>query len=160
MIRSEFARLDPALPVTVTTMQQNVGRHLERPRFQTTLLAAFALIGVLLAAVGQFGLISCLVTQRAAEIGIRMALGARGADVVAGVMRRTLGWTLAGSAAGIAGAYFLAQYLQPVLFGVGPRDVPVAVSVLMLLIAVSVAAAWYPAARAAAIDPARVLRHD
>lgn len=160
LIRNEFAQLDGSLPLTVTTMEQQIGRHLERPRFQTMLLAAFALIGLILAAVGQFGLISCLVTQRRAEIAIRMALGARGSDVVSGVMRRTMAWTLAGSVAGLAGAWTLSQYLQPLLFGVAPRDATVAISVLAMLILVSAVAAWQPAARAAATDPAQVLRHD
>ncbi len=160
MIRSEFGQLDPALPVTVTTMAENVGRQTQRPRFQATLLAVFAIIGVVLAAVGQFGLISCLVTQRSAEIGIRMALGASGRHVVGSVLGRTLAWTALGMLTGAVAAWSLGRYLQPLLFGVEPHDVSVVAAVLALLLLVSVIAASGPARRAVAVDPARVLRHD
>ncbi len=102
MIRSEVAQIDPALPLTITTMEQNLGKHVQRPRFESFLLSLFAGIGVLLAAVGQFGVISYLVTQRSAEIGVRIALGATGRDVVALVLRHTLMWTMLGATIGLA----------------------------------------------------------
>ena len=159
-LRAEFNRLDPKLPLTITTMRENIGRQTERPRFQTTLLAAFAIIGVVLAAVGQFGLISYLVTQRAAEIGLRMALGASSENVVSMIVRRTLTWTAIGTGTGLIAAFWLTQYLQPMLYGVRPRDAANSAVVLLLLFIVSIAAAWGPSARAARIDPARVLRHE
>ncbi|MBC8167893.1 MAG: ABC transporter permease, partial [Bryobacteraceae bacterium] len=159
-VRAQFTRLDPKLPITITTMEENLRHQTERPRFQTTLLVIFAAIGVLLAAVGQFGLISYLVTQRSAEIGLRMALGATATDVVSMVVRRTLAWTIAGTAAGLVAAMWLTEYLQPLLFGVQPRDATNASAVLLLLFAVSIAAAWVPSGRAARIDPAKVLRHN
>jgi predicted permease len=160
LIRSEVGQIDPALPLTITTMEQNLGRHIQRPRFESFLLSLFAGIGVLLAAVGQFGVISYLVTQRSPEIGVRMALGATGRDVVTLVLRHTLVWTLLGAVAGLIVAWFTGRQLESLLFGVGTHDLVNLAGVFALLIAISLAAAWQPMRRAARMDPAQVLRHE
>lgn len=160
LVTSEIDQLDPALPLTITTMDENIGRQIELPRFETMLLGLFALIGVALAAVGQFGVISCLVTQRSSELGVRMALGATPGNVIALVLRNTLTWTLSGAAAGFVAAFAGAKQLESMLFGVRARDVWTAAAVFLVLIAVSILAAWQPSRRASRLDPAQVLRHE
>jgi putative ABC transport system permease protein len=160
MVRANLAELDPTLPVTVTTMGQNLGKLMERPRFESFLLSLFAGIGVLLAAIGQFGVISYLVTQRSAEIGVRMALGATGRHVAGLVIRRMLAWTLIGAGLGLVVAWFGGRYLESLLFGVRARDLVNFAAVFGFLIVVSLAAAWQPLLRAVRVDPAQVLRHE
>jgi putative ABC transport system permease protein len=160
MVRSEIAGLDPTLPLSITTMRQNLGQLIQRPRFESFLLSLFAGIGVVLAAIGQFGVISYLVTQRSPEIGVRMALGATGRHVAGLVMRHTLQWTLAGAAIGLAAAWAGSRYLETMLFEVKARDLTNFAAVFGLLIAVSLVAAWQPSRRAARVDPAQVLRHE
>ena len=160
LIRSELAEIDPALPLTITTMEQNLGKHTQRPRFESFLLSLFAGIGVLLAAVGQFGVISFLVTQRSQEIGVRMALGASVRDIVTMVLRHTLIWTLLGAAAGLILAWLGSRQLESLLFGVAARDIANFSAVFALLVAISLLAAWQPMRRAARMDPAQVLRHE
>jgi predicted permease len=160
MIRAEMGRIDPTLPLTITTMEQNLGRYIERPRFESVLFGLFAVLAILLAAVGQFGVISSMVTERTAEIGVRMALGATGGDVASLVLRHALGWTLIGAVGGIAGAWFGARWLEALLFGVHARDRESYVAALVLLLSVSLVAAWRPMRRAAKVDPARILRHE
>jgi putative ABC transport system permease protein len=160
LVRSGIAEIDPTLPLTITTMWQNLGQHIQRPRFESFLLSLFAGIGVLLAAIGQFGVISYLVTQRSAEIGVRMALGATGRHVVGLVMRNALQWTVIGASLGLAAAWAGSRYLESMLFGVQARDLMNFAAVFGFLIAVSAAAAWQPFRRAVRIDPAQVLRHE
>jgi len=160
LVRSEIARIDPTLPLTMTTMKQNLGRYTERPRFESVLLGLFAILAIALAAVGQFGVIQSLVSERTAEIGVRMALGATPAQVVGMVLRRVLVWTVAGALGGIAGAIAAARWLETLLFGVKPRDPASYAAVLVALLAVSLLSAWRPTRRAAGVDPAQVLRHE
>jgi putative ABC transport system permease protein len=160
MIRAEIGGIDPTLPLTITTMEQNLGRYVEYPRFETVLFGLFVLVAILLGAVGQFGAISSMVSERTAEIGVRMALGATGRDVAGLVLRHTLVWTLAGAAAGLAGAGLSSRWLEALLFGVKARDALSYTATLMLLITVSLVAVWRPVRRAAAVDPANILRHE
>jgi putative ABC transport system permease protein len=160
LVRASLAELDPTLPVTIATMRQNLGKLTERPRFESFLLSLFAAIGVLLAAVGQFGVISYLVTQRSSEIGVRMALGATGRHVVGLILRHTLTWTLVGSGVGLIVAWFGGRFLESMLFAVHAKDLVNFAAVFGLLIAVSLAAAWRPSLRAVRVDPAQVLRHE
>jgi hypothetical protein len=159
-VRAEIARIDPTVPVSVTSMENNLARLTERPKIQTRLLTGFALIGLLLAAIGQFGLVSCIVTQRTSEIGLRMALGATPPDILRLISSRVTAWTAAGAVAGIAAAVWLGRYVQPLLFGVTPRDPFTGMVVLSVLGAVSLIAALPPALRAVQIQPASALRHE
>jgi predicted permease len=159
-IKREFAALDPALPVTIGSMQRRVGRLVDRPRFNALLLTLFAGMGVLLAAVGLYGVMAFLVAQRTAEIGVRMALGATPAAITKLVLSRAAGWTLAGVLAGLAGSIFATRALQSMLFGVEARDPSTYLVVLPVLLLIALAAAWIPTLRAARVDPMNALRHE
>jgi predicted permease len=160
LVRSGIGRLDPALPVTVTSMEDIVGRQFARPRFETSLLALFAGIGLLLAAVGQFGVIGTLVTNRSGEIGIRMALGATARDVISLVAAHAGAWTVAGAVAGCVGAWWGAHFLGSLLYGVRPGDPGPVLIALGTLLLVSGMAALAPMRRAVRLDPARLLRRE
>ncbi len=160
LVQAEVARIDPALPITLSTMERNLGVHLDRPRFEGLLLCLFAAVGVALAAVGQYGVISFLVAQRSVEIGVRMALGATRGNIVSMVLGHTAKWTLLGAALGLTLALAAGAQLEPMLFGVKPGDTVNFAAVFAFLICVSLAAAWQPSRRAANMDPARALRHD
>ena len=127
---------------------------------QTGLLTGFAAIGLLLAAIGQFGLVSYIVTQRTAEIGIRIALGATSRDVLQVVGLRVIAWTASGAAVGLLAALWLTRYVQPLLFGVAPGDPVTILAVLCVLGVVSIAAALQPVMRAIRVQPASALRHE
>jgi putative ABC transport system permease protein len=159
-IKREFAALDPALPVTIGSMQRRVGRLVDRPRFNALLLTLFAGMGVLLAAVGLYGVMAFLVAQRTAEIGVRMALGATPGAITKLVLSRAAGWTLAGVLAGLAGSLFATRVIQSMLFGVEASDPRIYLVVLPLLLLIALAAAWIPTLRAARVDPMTALRHE
>jgi putative ABC transport system permease protein len=139
-------------------MSDRLSQATGRPRFQATLLAAFAAIGLLLAAIGLGGVMSFLVAQRSREIGVRMALGATPASIV----RLTLAFAARSIAAGLivggAGAYVAARWLRSQLFQVPPDDPrPLAIAAALLVIVALIAAAG-PARRAARVDPMTTLR--
>src|SRR5437764_2861722 len=96
-IKKEFASLDPALPVTITTMRERVDKLAQRPRFNALLLSLFAGMGVLLAAIGLYGVTAFLIGQRTQEIGVRMALGATRGGIIRLMLSRAALWTLAGA---------------------------------------------------------------
>jgi predicted permease len=160
MIRAEIGAIDPTLPLTITTMEQNLGKYVEYPRFETVLFGLFALVAILLGAVGQFGAISSMVAERTAEIGVRMALGATGRDVAGLVLQHTALWTLAGASVGAVAAWLAGRWLEALLFGVKARDAESYMAALLVLISVSLIAVWRPVRRAAGMDPARILRHE
>lgn len=159
-IRHEFATLDPSLPVTIETMETRVDRFRDRPRFLAFLVALFAALGLLLAAVGLYGVLSFLVAQQTRQIGVRMALGARPRDIALQVQKHAGVWTAAGVAAGLAGSLALARVVRGLLFEVSPVD-PLSFSVAVaVLVAVAALAAWLPSHRAARVDPVIALRHE
>jgi predicted permease len=160
LLRSRVGQLDPALPITVTSMEEIVDRQFARPRFETSLLALFAGIGLLLAAVGQFGVIGTLVTHRSGEIGIRMALGATARDVISLVTAHAGAWMLAGAIAGCIAAWWGARFLGSLLYGVRPGDPGPFLIALAMLLLVSGIAAVAPMRRAVRLDPARLLRRE
>jgi predicted permease len=153
--------LDPNLPIAeVQSMDQVVSRAVWQPRFSTTLLGGFAALALALAAIGIYGVISYGVGQRQREIGIRMALGARPADVQRSVLAESAKLAAAGSVAGIAGALLLTRYLQTLLYQVSATDPAVIALAACALSAVALAAAWLPARRATRVDPAVALRGE
>ena len=159
-IRAIVASLDPTLPVEMETMQQRLAEIDQRPRFYALLLAVFAGMGVLISAVGLFGVMSFTIVQRTCEIGIRTALGAQRGDVLKMVLRGGAKLALAGIAVGIVGALPLAHLLSSMLFGVRPNDPATFVAVSLGLLGVALLACYIPARRATKVDPMVALRHE
>ena len=159
-VRQEIAAIDPSLPVNLETMETRVGKLSDRPRFNAFLLATFAGMGVLLAAVGLYGVVSFLVAQRTREIGVRMALGATSRSIARMVLGDAFRWSLSGAVLGLAGSFFAARFLRALLFGVKEHDLWAPAAAVALLLGVALAAAWAPSRRASRVDPMRALRHD
>jgi predicted permease len=159
-IRKESSALDPSMPVTIETLDQRVDRFRERPRFVATLVGLFAGLGLLLAAVGLYGVLSFLVARQTREIGVRMAIGARPVDIALQIQKYAGLWTGIGVAAGLAGSFALARTIRGLLFEVSPGD-PVSLLVsAAVLLATAALAAWIPSSRAARIDPVIALRNE
>ena len=121
-VRSAISPLDTTLPITVDTMEQQVGNLAAGPRFHAILLGSFAALALWLAAIGLYGVMSYLVEQRTAEIGVRMALGATPAAISRLVLGEAAKWTLSGAAAGIAASLWTARLIERMLFHAAPHD--------------------------------------
>jgi predicted permease len=160
-VRREILAVDPEQPVfDIRTMQQIVDESINQPRLYTTLLAIFAAVATILAAVGIYGVMSYTVSQRRHEIGIRMALGANPPDILRMVVRRAINLSVTGIAIGLAAAWFLTRLVQDLLYGVAPRD-PVAFLVIPLGLAlVALGSSYWPARRATRVDPMVALRTE
>jgi putative ABC transport system permease protein len=159
-VRTTVAALDPGLPVSIETMDQRAGKLAERPRFNAWLLGLFAGMGLVLAAIGLYGVVSFLVAQRTQEIGLRMALGATPGAVARLVLGHAARWTLAGAALGIIGSLLAARLLESMLFHVSTREPWILAASVAVLWAIAMLAAWGPARRAARVDPMRALRRE
>jgi predicted permease len=156
----EARALDPELPVQGSTMEEHLGLAMLPQRIGSVVLGSFGAITVLLAALGLYGVMSYVVSQRTREIGIRVALGARARDVRLLVLRRALAVTLVGVGIGLAGAAATARLLGAFLVNVSPSDPVTFLAATGLFTAVALLASWVPARRAAAVDPARALRWE
>ncbi len=160
-LREAVARVDAAQPVyNIRLYDQFVGESVAEPRFNATLLVVFALVAVMLAAVGIYGVLAYTVGQRTHEIGIRMALGARASDVPWLVLNQGLAMVGLGLAIGFAAALALSRVMESLLFGVGARDPLTFAAVALVLTAVALAACLLPAWRAARVDPMVALRYE
>jgi putative ABC transport system permease protein len=159
-LRSAVAAVDPTLPVEIETMSERLGEMEARPRFDAVLLSAFAGMGVLLAGIGLFGVMSFLVSQRTREIGVRMALGATPRDIVRWTLGHAARWTVAGLLAGLAGSFVVARLLRTLLFQVNGADPATLAAAMLFLICVSLLAAAIPSRRAARLAPMETLRRD
>jgi predicted permease len=159
-IRSETAALDPTVPVTIEAMRERVGKLADRPKFNAVLLSIFGGLGVLLAAIGMYGVVGFLVAQRTKEIGLRMALGASPWVVLWMILSRVAWWLAAGVLIGLLGAIALTRLLQSLLFNVQARDPFLLTLALVLLTAIGFLAAWIPARRAMRVDPMVALRYE
>jgi predicted permease len=159
-VRQETASLDPGVPVTIETMSQRVGKLSERPRFNAILLTLFAGMGVVLAAIGIYGVVGFLVAQRTQEIGVRMALGASPKTILKMIMANVARWTAAGAFLGLLGSWYAVKLLQSLLFQVSVRDPWPTGAALALLLLAGFVAAWIPARRAMRIDPIEALRYE
>jgi predicted permease len=160
-VRQTVRSLDPNLPVAdVQTLEKVMANSLSQARFTTTLLGLFAALALTLASIGIYGVIALLVSRRRQEIGIRMALGAKPASILAMVVRRGMILAAAGVAIGLGGAIALGSVLNSMLYGVTRFDPATFLTVPALLAAVALLACVIPAGRAAHVSPMVALRED
>jgi putative ABC transport system permease protein len=160
-VRNEVLSIDKNQPVyDVKTLAQRVDDAVAVSRSLMLLFAAFAVLALVLASVGIYGIVSYSVTQRTHEIGIRIALGARAANVLSLIMKNGLTLVLTGIAIGIAGALALTRFLATLLFGVTPTDALTFVVVSGIFFAIAIVASLIPAFRATRVDPLIALRYE
>jgi predicted permease len=159
-VRSEVAAVDPTVPITIEAMSQRVSKLADRPRFNAILLSLFAAMGVLLAAIGMYGVVGFIVAQQTREIGVRMALGAMPSSILRMVLSSVARWTLSGAALGLLGAWLSSRLLESLLFQVRAHDPFLLGLALLALLAVAFFAAWIPARRAMRVDPMVALRYE
>jgi putative ABC transport system permease protein len=160
-LRSALAEIDPNQPlVKVRTMEENMATTVAQPRFRTWLIGILAMLALVLAAVGVYGVMSYTVTQRASEIGVRVALGAQPQDVFRIIVGQGLRLALFGVGLGLVAALVLTRLLQSFLFGISAYDPLTFIAVSLLLTLVAVAAAYFPARRATRVDPMIALRYE
>jgi putative ABC transport system permease protein len=158
-IKRELAAVDPTLPLSqVRGLEEIVGRSVAPQRFNMLLTGVLAGLGLLLAGVGIYGVVSYAVAERTREIGVRMALGAAKRDVLRLVIGQGMKPTLIGVAVGVAAALALTRLMKSLLFGVGANDPLTFAGVAAMLAGVALAACWMPARRAAKVDPMIALR--
>jgi predicted permease len=160
-VQKQIAAIDPELPVSdVLTIKQIVGESLGNASFSATLVLAFAILSLLLASVGLYGVLSYLVSQRRMEIGIRIALGAQRKEVLRLMLLDGLRPALFGLVLGLAASVGAAQLIQSMLYGVRPMDLAVFAGVSALMLLVAMVACLVPAWRASRTDPMRALRTE
>jgi putative ABC transport system permease protein len=160
-IRRAIGDVDPRLASSrVIAMADLVAGTVAGPRFNLTLLSAFAFLALALAAVGTYGVVSYGVAQRTREIGLRMALGARPSQVLASVVGQGLGLAAAGVALGLAGSFAAARLMEGLLYGVTATDPAALAGAAAVLTLVALGAAYLPGRRATRVDPAAVLRAE
>ena len=160
-LRSALAEVDPETrAVQVATVGDLAAAALRQPRFQMTLVGAFAVLALLLGAVGIFGVVSFATARRTRELGVRLALGAKGSDVKRLVIGETLRTVAVGITLGITSAAAGVRVLRGLVYGVSPADPMTFIAVPMVVTAVAVLAAAIPARRASRVDPITVLRAD
>jgi putative ABC transport system permease protein len=159
-MREQTASLDPTLPVKIEPMRQRVSKLADRPRFNAMLLSLFAGAGVLLAAIGMYGVVGFLVVQQTPEIGVRMALGATPQQVLKMVLASVARWTIAGAALGLSASWFCARLLESLLFEVRAHDPLLLGLAVSILVATAFLAAFLPARRAMRVDPIVALRYE
>jgi putative ABC transport system permease protein len=160
-VRQAVWSVDRNQPISdVRPLGALVDQELSAQRIQLWLLGSFAGLGLLLAAIGLYGLLSHMVVDRTRDIGVRMALGARRSQVLVGVMRQGLELVVAGLVVGAIGALWQTRLMQKMLYGVKPTDPATFAAVAFTLLAVGALACYIPARRATRIDPMHALRHE
>ena len=160
-LRATIQRLDPALPVTnAQALADVVGESVKPQRFSMTVVAAFALVALGLAAIGIYGVLANTVSQETHEIGVRMALGARPTTVVWSVLRRSLSLMAVGVVIGGAGALAITRVMSGLLYEVRPTDATTFATSVLVLAILAVAASLVPAWRATRVDPLIALRAE
>ena len=158
-LREAVQSIDPEQPISdVRTMDQWIGRSLETRRAPMLLLSLFGMVATLLSAIGIYGVLAFGVAQRVREFGIRQALGAGSREILTLVLGQGLKTAGVGVVLGLAASLALSRYLQSQLFGVGAQDLSVFAGVTALLVAVAIAACYFPARRATRVDPMDALR--
>ena len=160
-IRAEIVSMDPTVPIAgVQTMERILSSSVARDRFSMLLLTLFAVIALVLASVGIYGVTSYSISQRTAEMGIRMAVGANPSDVMKLVMVNGAKLTLSGIVLGLLGAAALSRIMASQLYGVGATDPLTFAGVALVLALVALAATYVPALRAARIDPVLAIQGE
>jgi putative ABC transport system permease protein len=160
-IRNEVQAIDRRIPLFgIKTMTEHMTWALWAPNMAATLSLAFAVVALLLAAVGLYSVMAYLVTQRTREVGIRMALGAKQADVLKMITTQGMKLAAIGIAVGFAMAVALSRVLSSVLIGVSGYDVTTFIAVPLLLATVALVACYIPARRATKVDPLVALRYE
>jgi len=160
-LRAIVQRLDPRIVVAPPrTVRASLARGIVDPQFQTWLFALFGFVGLLVSAVGIYGVMAHWVSGRTRELGVRLALGAEPGQLKGFVIRQASIPLLAGVGVGLAGAFLLTKRLQSLLYDVTPYDPLTFVVVVLTLLAVGIAAAYVPARRAARVDPIVALRAE
>jgi ABC-type antimicrobial peptide transport system permease subunit len=144
----------------VMLLSDIVQRETSQSQIQTALLSGLAVLALIMASIGIYGVMAYLVTQRTQEIGVRMALGAQKRQILSMVVKRGMNLTLIGVIAGISATFALVRWITSLLFGVSPTDVSVIGGVTVLLTLVALIACLIPACRAASIDPIEALRAE
>jgi len=152
--------LDPQVPTLFRTLTDVVSASLADRRFVLLLLALFGGLALVLASMGVYGVIAYTASQRTRELGVRMALGARGRDVEAMLVRQGAAFALAGIAIGLVAAFTLTRVLASLLYGVGATDPLSYAATALVLLAAALVASWIPAHRAARVDPMVALRYE
>jgi ABC-type antimicrobial peptide transport system permease subunit len=160
-VRQEVQTLDPNLPLfDVKTLKEHMRFSLFPARIAATVLGVFALVALLLCAIGIYGITSYAVAQRTREIGIRMALGAQLGDVLKLVLSHGVKLTIMGGVIGLLGAYLVTRAITSVLYGVSATDPLTFILVSLLLVAVALLACYVPARRATKVNPLEALRYE
>ena len=160
-IRERIRHIDPNQPVaSIQTMEARLSASVSQRRTEMSVLAVFAVMALLLAAIGIYGVMSYWVTQRQREVGIRMALGARRQQVLRLVLRQSSVMLATGLLLGLAGAFMATRVLRSLLFEVNPTDPTVFALVALVLAASGSVAAYIPARRATRVDPVVTLRYE
>jgi putative ABC transport system permease protein len=160
-LKQAVASIDPTVPVSnIAVLSDTVAESIEQPRFFAVLAVAFAMMALVLAAIGIYGVMAYVVAQRTTEIGVRMALGASPAEIFRLVLGEGLRITAIGVAGGIAGSLIVARWLAALLFGVAPGDLLTLTATAGLLLLVAATACYLPARRATRVDPMVALRAE
>jgi predicted permease len=159
-MRGILRDVDKSRPIAIASMDSLIAATTAESRFQTRLLTTFALIALALTIVGTYGVLAYSVAQRTQEIGVRMALGARSADVLQMLLKKALVLISAGIVLGGAGAFTLTRVLTGFLFEVKPSDLPTLAAVALILALATLAACYVPARRAMRVDPIVALRYE
>ena len=141
-------------------MDAVIARANSQSRFNAALLATFAVVALIMSAVGIYGVMTYAVTRRRHEIGVRMALGASRANVLGDILKRGMALALAGSVIGVSGGLILSRLMATLLFGVQPSDLLTFSGAAALLIIVALAACYVPARHATRVDPVVTLRYE
>jgi putative ABC transport system permease protein len=160
-VRDTLRKVDPNQPLgNVTTMEAVLEKSVAKPRWYATLVGSFAALALFLAGMGIYGVVAYSVSRRTKEIGIRMAIGAKRGEVMRMVIRESMIPALCGVVAGVPLAIATSRALTTFLYGVELLDTRTYVSVALLVPAIALAAAWFPARRAMGVDPMVALRHE
>jgi len=159
--RRRLLALEPDLDVSgFVTLDQRLGRRLVDPRFNMLLVGVFSVVALVLAGIGVYGVIAYAVAQRTHEIGIRVALGARRADILRSVIAQGMRPALIGVGIGLVAAFFLTRLMTTLLYGVPPIDLPTFLAVAAILVLVALAACYFPARAATRVDAVVALRQE